>query len=352
MGRLVQLVRTCDLHSQGQGFKSSTAHHYNIKMILLEKSNRIKNIEDSFNASIRDLFYQMHWLEDMKHSEIGRELNIPRVTVTRWFHRFRLPTQSCHRFTDKNLTSWLYKTGQLKKKPRYGGPDRRIERAKCGLNGDFFKKWSPEMAYVLGYFAADGCMFINPRGSKYVSFTSCDCEILQKVRRMLGSNHKFSVKKRHNRNWKDAFTLQIGSKEMYKDLIKKGFMPKKAFRFKLPPVPKKYMRHFIRGYFDGDGSITRGYFKRKDRNNKMTLYLLTCLSSANLPFLREISKVLKENIGITGGYIDKKGGHLAYSKLDSIKLFRYMYKGVSKEQYLERKYNKFQKAFSLIGAVA
>ncbi len=321
-------------------------------MVILEKSNRIKNIENKFNVPIKDLLYQMHWLEDMKHRDIALTLNTPRTTVTRWFCRLQVPTQSCRRFTDKNLTSWLYKTGQLKKKPRYEGPDRRIQRTRGRLNVDFFKEWSPEMAYVLGYFAADGCMFINPRGSKYVSFTSCDCEILQKVRRMLGSNHKFGVKKRHNRNWKDAFTLQIGSKEMHKDLIKKGFMPKKAFRFKLPPVPKKYMRHFIRGYFDGDGSITRGYFKRKDRNNKKTPYILTSFASANINFLRKLSETLIRNINIGKGYLNKKSGHLSYSKLDSIKLFRYMYKGVSKEQYLERKYNKFQKAFRLIGAVA
>ena len=80
----------------------------------------------------------------------------------------------------------------------------------------------------------------------------------------------------------------------------------------------------------------------------MTPYLLTCLASANLTFLQGIAKFLKENIGITGGYIDEKGGHLAYSKLDSIKLFQYIYTDVDKRQYLERKYKKFKKAFEEI----
>jgi len=283
----------------------------------------------------------MHWPEDMRHSDIGAEINIPRVTVTNWFHHYNIPTQTCRRFTDRNLTSWLYKTGQLKKKIRHKRINERLQRVREGLNINFFKKWSSEMAYVLGYFAADGCMFINPRGSRYVSFTSCDQELVQKVKRILGSNHKFSVKKRHRRNWNDTFTLQIGSKEMYGDLIRKGFMPRKARRFKLPLVPKKYMRHFIRGYFDGDGSITYGHFKRADRNNRMTPYFLTCFASANINFLKEISRTLKENIGIGEGSINKKSGHLAYSKSDSIKLFYYMYRDVTKDQYLERKYNKF-----------
>jgi hypothetical protein len=153
-------------------------------MHILERTNRFRRIERRFDSPVRDLLYQMHWLEDMKHRDIALNLHIPRTTVTKWFKRFRLPTQSCRRFTDRNLTSWLYKTGQLKKKIRYSGPDRRIQRTKGNLNVDFFKKWSTEMAYVLGYFAADGCMFINPRGSKYVSFTSTDREILEKVKRL------------------------------------------------------------------------------------------------------------------------------------------------------------------------
>src|SRR3989338_4819696 len=136
-------------------------------MIKLELSNRIKDIEIKFNASVKDLLYQMHWSEDMKHRDIALALNMPRPTLTRWFHRLDLPIQSCRRFTDKNLTSWLYKTGKLKKKV-YNGSDRKIQRNR--INVGFFKKWSSEMAYVLGFFAADGCMYINPRGSRYFCF--------------------------------------------------------------------------------------------------------------------------------------------------------------------------------------
>lgn len=287
----------------------------------------------------------MHWLEDMKHNEISRELNLPRATITRWFHRFKLPTQSCRRFTDRNLTSWLYKTGQLKKKVRYDGPDRRTQRVKIGVNVDFFKKWSDAMAYVLGYFAADGCMFVNPRGSRYVSFSSTDREILEKIKRIFKSQHKISARNRNNKNWKISYVLQIGSKEMYNDLVDLGFMPNKEARLKLPNMPKIFMRHFIRGYFDGDGSIVYGYYKRRNRNNKLTPYVSTCFAYANAGFLKSLSKVLRNNIGTHKGYLHKRD-HLYYSRLDSIKIFHYIYKGVSKEFFLERKYDKFLKAIN------
>lgn len=185
-------------------------------MLVLERSNRIKDIEDEFNAPIKDLFYQMHWTEDLRHRDIALMLNVPRVTLTKWFHRFEVPTQSCRRFTDKNLTSWLYKTGQLKKNPRYDGPDRRIQRTKAGVNVDFFKKWSPEMAYVLGYFAADGCMFINSGGSKYISFVSADYSLLEKVKKLLNSKHKLTLKKKYNQNSKMHFYCRLAVKRCTK----------------------------------------------------------------------------------------------------------------------------------------
>ncbi|MDP2905805.1 MAG: LAGLIDADG family homing endonuclease [Candidatus Omnitrophota bacterium] len=308
-------------------------------MVKLELCRRTQDIESRFNARVEDLLYQMHWPEEMKHSDISAEIDIPRATVTKWFHHYDIPTQTCRRFTDMNLTSWLYKTGQLKKKPEYKKPVKEPQ-----ANVNFFKKWSTEMAYVLGYFAADGSMYANPRGAKYITFSSIDREMLEKVKRCLNSKHKIALRKRYNDNWQDSYTFQIGSKEMYSDMIKLGFMQNKARRFHLPKVPKKYMNHFIRGHFDGDGSISCGYTKIKARNYKMVPYVSSCFASANLSFLREIYKVLKENAGLAGGHIDKKGGHLAYSKSDSIKLFYYMYRNATKDQYLERKYTKFLQA--------
>lgn len=118
---------------------------------------------------------------------------------------------------------------------------------------------------------------------------------------------------------------------MYNDLIGLGFKPNKEDRLKLPVAPKEYISHFIRGYFDGDGGIS------------------WCFAHANLSFLKKVSNILRNNACLGKGCLDKKTKHLNYSKLDSKKLFYYMYKEASKAQYLERKYNKFQEAFKLVG---
>jgi hypothetical protein len=46
------------------------------------------------------------------------------------------------------------------------------------VNKDFFKTWTSDMAYVLGFFAADGNMSKNKRGGCYIDFGITDFELL------------------------------------------------------------------------------------------------------------------------------------------------------------------------------
>lgn len=322
-------------------------------MVKLKAFNRIEEIEKIWDAPIENLLYQMHWGEDMMHREIGKMLDLPRPTITRWFAQLHIPTQSCRRFTDKNLTSWLYKTGKLKKKPSYNGPDRRIQRTKGNVNIDFFKKWSSQMAYVLGFFAADGGMFINSGGSKYIQFTSTDKEILLKIRRLVSASHKIGVKKRYpgNLGWKKCYLIQIGSKEMYDDLLKLGFTPKKDIKLKFPKVPNKYLNHFVRGYFDGDGFITCGWYNRKNRNKKQYFYFQAGFTCGTRKFLEDLSNGLNVLVEMKGGSIRSKprSWDLFYGRRNVLRLFRYMYTRVASNMYLGRKYNKFQEGMKIWG---
>lgn len=59
-------------------------------------------------------------------------------------------------------------------------------------NEDFFKVWSPSMAYVLGFFTADGSMYKTKRGTHFIDFQITDKELLEGIRDALSSNHNFS----------------------------------------------------------------------------------------------------------------------------------------------------------------
>ena len=212
------------------------------------------------------------------------------------------------------------------------------------VNQNFFKAWTPEMAYVLGFFAADGNMSPHTNGGKYLEFTSCDKELILKTRKLLNSNHKISTRIRSG-NPKPAYRIQIGSKILYDDLRLAGLTPNKSLTLKFPEISRSILKDFVRGYFDGDGCV---YFRKnwaKDRNKPRWVFQ-TRFTSGSKKFLSSLHSIVK-GIGICrGGFIyDRKGcAELVFSHHDGLALFHFMYDNVQAEMYLERKFKTFQRA--------
>lgn len=135
-------------------------------------------------------------------------------------------------------------------------------------NENFFKEWNREMAYVLGFFAADGSMYRTKRGTHFIEFQITDRNLLYEIRKILGSNHKISIRNR-GEGYKTIYRLQIGSKGIFNDLSAHGFTQNKSKIMRLPALlPQKYLAHFIRGYFDGDGNVHFGIYMRKVRKTQ------------------------------------------------------------------------------------
>jgi hypothetical protein len=115
----------------------------------------------------------------------------------------------------------------------------------------FFKTWSPDMAYRLGYWFADGNMYSQWSCKSYVvSIGSKDVEHLEVLRGIIG------VGKLTRITGSDVFKLVICRKEMYDDLLRLGGTERKSLTLAWPEVPVEYLAHFVRGYIDGDGSLT------------------------------------------------------------------------------------------------
>ncbi len=217
-------------------------------------------------------------------------------------------------------------------------------------NEDFFKKWTPEMAYVLGFFTADGNMIRNKRGAHFIEFYSTDKDIIKKIKILLNSNHKIGA--RHieeiNKNWKTAYRLQIGSKEIFTDLLKLNLVPNKSLIMKMPFVPTKFLSHFIRGYFDGDGHVSASEYQKKDRKNKSRI-IISGFTSGSKKFLEGLMRTLKENQIIKGGTLFfAQGYRLCFSTQDSFRLYNFMYKD-SNALYLKRKRIIFKHYFENLG---
>lgn len=200
------------------------------------------------------------------------------------------------------------------------------------------------MAYVLGFFAADGCMIKNNRGAHFIEFYITDKNILEKIRYVMGSNHKISERRR-NLKWKTAYRLQVGSKKMFDDLILLGMSPTKSKTLKFPSVPMEYLKDFTRGYFDGDGNVYANEYRRKDRS-KLSITLLSGFTCGSRSFLEKLHKKLRRLAKLSGGTLFDKNGYynLYYSVKDSCKLYDFMYNTES-DLFLLRKKSIFEKFF-------
>ena len=194
------------------------------------------------------------------------------------------------------------------------------------------------MAYVLGYFAADGNMLKNKRGAHFIEFKSTDKELIERVRNLLGSDHKLSVlvprpKSKH----KLLYRLQIGSKEIYNDLIRLGFTPAKSNIMSFPSIKSDLFADFVRGYFDGDGHVGLSHYNRKNRGEQLFTTIISGFTSGSEKFLKVLHEVLKKYAGIRGGSLYHTAGyHLTFSVKDSEKLLDFLYKNAG-NLYLARK---------------
>jgi len=203
------------------------------------------------------------------------------------------------------------------------------------INENFFKQQTPEMAYVLGFIYSDGNL-----GNQldHFSISQKELEILYKIRDLMSSEHKID-----RQNNQELYTFTIGNKVMVNDLVMLGLTPNKSLDVQFPVLPKDLYRHFIRGYFDGDGSI----FLAKDgwRVNFV---------SGSKNFMHSLERVLNEDGGLSKrpiyNYAAKLNSHqIIYLKMEDLKaLHNYMYSDSVLESgaYLSRKYALFCEALS------
>lgn len=212
--------------------------------------------------------------------------------------------------------------------------------ARPKADSNFFKTWSSDMAYILGFIATDGCLVEHENGYHALNITNKNKNILERILTAMHSDHKISIKSRGGVPKKKYFQLQIRNQFIYKDLLKLGLTPRKSKTLKLPGVPSKFFNDFIRGCFDGDGSVTVW----RDPRWKNPWQIRTVFSSGSCVFLQEIQQNLHRQAGLSMGSIQYliREYELCYSISDSVKLYNYMYNEVSDSLlYLEYKLKKF-----------
>jgi len=195
--------------------------------------------------------------------------------------------------TSKTIYNWRKRFGiQSFIKPNSGNRLYTIDH-------NFFETINTqEKAYTLGFLAADG--YIHKSGKLIsIALKHTDQDILERIKLHLGSNAPLFQKTCISGISKSLLTgVNFCSRKLVSDLNSYGIIPNKCHTFEYPLIPYSMDRHFIRGFFDGDGHIGARQFILVSNKNFLKGFLKICQKHLGITF----------NISVNNGYPRISGG--------------------------------------------
>lgn len=219
------------------------------------------------------------------------------------------------------------------------------KRVKSNFNDKIFDCIdTEEKAYWLGFIFADGTISSNPlkENKKKVytfelSLKQDDINHLEKLKELLKTPRP--IIKSENR-----CRLLVNSKHFWETLNNYGCTPNKSLTLQFPLEnifkEKSLIRHFIRGYFDGDGCISYS-------NSEHTILNMQLLGTKS--FLQTLLNYLPEEFkDLTLRHNHNNENEKTYlintSNKKSYRFFIYLYE--NSKIYLDRKYSRFARYHS------
>lgn len=183
-------------------------------------------------------------------------------------------------------------------------------------------------AYWLGMFVADG--FVNDRELS-LCLQNKDIDTIKQLKNDLRSEHPIKYNKDNN-----PF-LCITCKPLCDSLLTKGLHHRKSYALNIELVssfvPDNLTHHFIRGMFDGDGSVK--YYNYD--------YLPTTQYHFGYTGLQNVCEFVRRYTNITRKLV--KESDITYTLItrdpkEIIRIFHYLYKDAT--IYMDRKYKTFK----------
>lgn len=193
------------------------------------------------------------------------------------------------------------------------------------VDEDFFERIdTPNKAYLLGFIMADGNIY---RTTLTIRLKKDDLAHLEKIKTLL----HFTGPIKPDNDGKSV-SLRISSLKICQDLEALKCTSNKSLTLEYPEIPDYLEPHFIRGYFDGDGSISI-VSKKQSHLKRLTFY------SGSLTFM----DTLQEKLERQGLFLSRGKSHPRFLKTSKQSLVRaifdFMYDG--SEIHMERKFRAF-----------
>lgn len=200
------------------------------------------------------------------------------------------------------------------------------------INEDFFNNIdTPEKAYWLGFLMADGY-----NSGKYIRIDIQDKGHLEKLRNLIFINNDMPIRTKNNKtNNKIIYYLTFQSPILTKNLESFGIVQRKSLVSKYPHINNNLDSHFIRGIFDGDGSIS----KSKQSKN---YYKYQFSIVGNYEIIQSIRNIIVRNTNVNIGIGDCRNIKRLYicGNQQIGKVLNWIYSDAS--VFLDRKFLKYQ----------
>ena len=190
----------------------------------------------------------------------------------------------------------------------------------------------PNKFYLLGLIFADGCLSQDSDGFR-ITIGLKDKELLSKIQPYFCPDRKLYKQT----TWADTIAYSIINKNInFIEVVKQyGVTERKSLTVCYPLVPKEFIPHFIRGYFDGDGSVF--VYQKLPRN-----YLGCSFTSGSRSMLYGLQSEIKTAIHVEflwQEHKDKAPQIRLYKTADIKQFASWLYKDA--DWFLERKHNIF-----------
>lgn len=264
-----------------------------------------------YNLSIEQIKHK-YYKENKSQAQIAKELEVSQWVIS---HRMR--------------------TAELEIKSK----TRNFTNRKYTVNHDYFDRITEESAWILGWLISDGFAQKNYFGIKV---SEKDADIIYKIKEMLdytGVVYSYENKLTQTNKTYRQKHLKITSNKIVNRLKDFEIYPNKSLTVKFPRIilntgSEDIIRNFIKGVFEGDGSILL------DKNTSLlfqivgTKELLQEIQTCLIKYLNVNRNKLTRNVLISNHYALRYRG-----RYQALKIFDWLY--CSSQFHLDRKFKKY-----------
>lgn len=280
-----------------------------LKRILTENGVRIRTYKEAYNSVVRKSVEENIKEEIVRLYKNGYSIERIQKQLTQYLS------------SDKIKATLLDNGVRLRTLEESKKAQIQFEERKFPVFDDYCLE-SHNGAWLMGFIAADGYLPIT-KGAKnriVISLAEKDKEVLEKIAKEIG--YKGEIKRYLSPDKVHYFaSLAFTSRKIRRQLESYGIVNNKTFQLhKIPDIPEEYVIDFIRGFFDGDGSV----YRRKDTKNSPLKISITC---ASYEFLENIALFLEKKLGVAHKNLNRDHNNYAisYGHADSLKICEAFY---------------------------